>query len=433
MWRQLKRDVQLWTRGKGLVDRRGRELIRAWGAGMGGLWVGCLVLSAGRRPRVFSSLAAACSCAHAANVPTQRVLLAFMIIFGIITFNHDRRQVWADWSYVPRHSRSWQLALGRNSARATVVCCRPLEKCAQAARAFVADCRHAVRLNAHTLTGLEPYVFLIELPAVVLPFALEIIRPFIELPTWSFWVIFTEMVLSMRLLHEGTVVGPLKRLVRVVDEAAPNMFALVVVLMPISMLTSLMHSQLFGLFDEGFADFKVALSRVINMLTAPPPQENTEGANIQAQQSGAELLFYWSTVVIRLCFGSFIVAILVGAFNKVVQQEESERTHRTRDRSLPVGYRDVGRQRGHICQQLGVFARYFLVASIHGKPATSLLRELEEAVAVAEHGDDSGAVHLEQIMIGHDELVVYVGRESTKLLLHAYGARRLHYEEALDA
>ena len=82
-------------------------------------------------------------------------------------------------------------------------------------------------------------------------------------------------------------------------------------------LTSLMHSQLFGLFDEGFADPLVALSRVVNMLTAPPPQANSEGEIAESQRSGSMLLFYWSTLSIRLCFGSFIVAILVGALNKV--------------------------------------------------------------------------------------------------------------------
>ena len=46
-----------------------------------------------------------------------------------------------------------------------------------------------------------------------------------------------------------------------------------------------------------------------------------KGEKIQSQEKGAELLFYWSTFVIRLCFGSFIVAILVGAFNKVVASE----------------------------------------------------------------------------------------------------------------
>ena len=35
------------------------------------------------------------------------------------------------------------------------------------------------------------------------------------------------------------------------------------------------------------------------MLTAPPPQDNTEGTTFEAQRNGSELLFFWSTCVIR--------------------------------------------------------------------------------------------------------------------------------------
>ena len=43
--------------------------------------------------------------------------------------------------------------------------------------------------------------------------------------------------------------------VRVIDEATPNMLALFVVLVPLSLLTSLVHSQLFGLFNEDVGAF----------------------------------------------------------------------------------------------------------------------------------------------------------------------------------
>ena len=109
-------------------------------------------------------------------------------------------------------------------------------------------------------------------------------RPFIALPLWTFWVAFTEMLISIRLLHEATLVPALKRVVLVLDTATPKMVALVVVLAPLTALTSLMHSQLLGLVDDGFADPYVSLTRVVNMLTAPPPQENTEGHIMRSQQ-----------------------------------------------------------------------------------------------------------------------------------------------------
>lgn len=106
---------------------------------------------------------------------------------------------------------------------------------------------------------------------------------------WTFWVVFTEMLLSIRLLHEGTLVPALRRIVAVLDEATPNIIALIFVLAPLTFLTSLMHSQLFGLFDDGFSDPFVSLTRIINMLTAPPPQANTEGQIFESQEGGAEV------------------------------------------------------------------------------------------------------------------------------------------------
>ena len=163
----------------------------------------------------------------------------------------------------------------------------------------------------------SPYAVFIQIPSIVLPLLFEVVRPWLALHVWTFWIVFTEMLISIRLLHEGTIIRPLKRLVDVLDAATPNMIALVVVLAPLTILTSLMHSQLLGLVDEGFSNPAIALTRIVNMLTAPPPQENTEGDMLRSQHNGAQLLFYWSTIIIRLCFGSFIVAILVSAFNKV--------------------------------------------------------------------------------------------------------------------
>ena len=99
------------------------------------------------------------------------------------------------------------------------------------------------------------------------------------------------MLLSIRLLHEGTLMPALRRIVSVLDEATPNILALILVLAPLTALTSLMHSQLFGLFDEGFSDPFVSLTRIINMLTAPPPQANTEGKIFDEYPDLAEYRF----------------------------------------------------------------------------------------------------------------------------------------------
>ena len=277
---------------------------------------------------------------------------------------------------------------------------------------------------------------IIEAPSILLPLLIELLRPFIELPAWTFLVALTEMLLAIRLVVEGcTLAPPLKRLVSVIDLAMPNMLALIFVLAPLSMLTSLMHSQLFGLFDDGWADRTVSLSRVVNMLTAPPSQENTEGRQKEAQPGGSELLFYWSTFVIRLCFGSFIVAILVGAFNKVVVNEQERALDRQRDASLPPGYEpppDLSSSRS-TCARLTAFANYFFTARLYGSTGPRLTRSIEAQIALTELADPTGATTEEQIMLSEEELTEVVGGGPARQLLLRYGARQLSDEEALGA
>ena len=365
------------------------------------------------------------------------------------------------------------------------------------------------------------YVTLIEIPSVLLPMLFEVMLPFLQLPTWTFWIAFSEMVLSIRLLHEGTLAPALKRLVAVFDEATPNMIALVVVLIPLTALTSLMHSQLFGLFDDGFSDPFVSLSRVVNMLTAPPPAANTEGEKIESQEGGAEvrlqtklkpslpgrplpalplksdqtrpnrpapplpsflcpslsphnglcfasltgqLLFYWSTVVIRLCFGSFIVAILVGAFNKViasywpfmtfhatfhrlpltfhrfprsfdqvVASEAAVAADAQRDASLPPGYVDASERTS--CGQFGVFCNFFATARLYGSYEPRLLQALETQIRLTELADASGGAKSAQLMVNAAELAELVGTNPAIQLLRSYGAAPASQatDKALDA
>eukprot|EP00966_Prymnesium_polylepis_P302069 6978861-Prymnesium_polylepis.1 len=98
----------------------------------------------------------------------------------------------------------------------------------------------------------QPYTYLVELPSVAVPLLLEFARPNLELPQWTFWITCTKMLLSVRLVQEGSIGSRgLRRLVKVLATAAPNLIALVVVVVPLSVLRAVMHSQLFGLFDDG--------------------------------------------------------------------------------------------------------------------------------------------------------------------------------------
>ena len=170
----------------------------------------------------------------------------------------------------------------------------------------------------------------------------------------------------------------------------------------------------------GFSDAFVSLSRIVNMLTAPPPQANTEGAVFQSQESGAELLFYWSTFVIRLCFGSFIVAILVGAFNKVVANEAEHQREAIRDASLPPGYVDTAPADG--CHTLATFTDFFFTARLYGSYEPRLVAALETQIALTELEDTTGAAKGKQLMVNASDLAEMVGDQPALLLLESHGA-----------
>ena len=48
----------------------------------------------------------------------------------------------------------------------------------------------------------NPYKAFVETPSVLMPLLVEVMRPFMELPSWTFYVALTEMVLSLRLVGD---------------------------------------------------------------------------------------------------------------------------------------------------------------------------------------------------------------------------------------
>ena len=138
-------------------------------------------------------------------------------------------------------------------------------------------------------------------------------------------------------------------------------------------------------------------------------------------QAGAELLFYWSTFVIRLCFGSFIVAILVSAFNRVVEAEAEAKQTLKRDASLPPQFVDASQQSS--CERAWQFFDFLLTARLYGSYETRLERALETQIALTECEDETGTAKRVQLMLPETELAEVVGARPAALLIRALGAR----------
>uniref|UniRef100_A0A7S3ET47 Uncharacterized protein n=1 Tax=Haptolina ericina TaxID=156174 RepID=A0A7S3ET47_9EUKA len=173
--------------------------------------------------------------------------------------------------------------------------------------------------------------------------------------------------------------------------------------------------------DQGFSDYTIAITRVVRMLTAPPPASDSEGPKARAAGMGTELMYYWSTLVVRLCFGSFIVAILVGAFNKVMASEASEKADTERDSSLPDGFVDASDR--STSSRTNFILGYLLIGKVPGGvTAAGVCKVLMEEVAVVEAcNPEMGS---KQVMIEGGKLSDLFGEEPARQLLRAYGAAR---------
>lgn len=234
------------------------------------------------------------------------------------------------------------------------------------------------------------------MPSTVLPVSLEFCRPLLPLPTWTFYCAVCQMLMVARLFQDAaTIMPPFRFLVDVIKEAAPNMLVYVLSLAPISVLTALMQGELFGIFDEGYADPSIALTRVVRLLTVPPPTNVVETANYAATPRASHLLYYWSTFVLRLAFGSFIVAILVGAFNKVTAREAADKKAHAAFLALPPGYSDASEHQQTFATSVTNVVTFTLTSHAYGASGSALLAVLEgvrERAALlertdAQHGD----------------------------------------------
>ena len=290
------------------------------------------------------------------SIPWELASLRLALLVALVmTFMHDRRMQRAD---AVRESMQSQ----------------------RAKHAAVQDDNGELRLRG------KGYVLCIELPSTFGPLALEVMRYVLDLPAWHMLVALVEMLLSVRLFHDAAaVVPPMRRLVLVFSEALPNILAYIVSLAPLAVLTAVMHNQLFGLFDDGFADVSTAITRVVRYLTAPPPATRVEPEAFQAIGLSDGLLYYWSTFTFRLAFGAFIVAILVGAFNRVIELEKVHNERVARDMSLPPRYvdRSLGGASGALMHTYW-FGMSIFTREVYGASLLELIRVLGKEVYARE-------------------------------------------------
>ena len=359
-----------------------------------------------------------------ASKSVTSIIAGLLIVSGLYVVAHSMREFWDLLRQEQARTRMDSEMARAPAAAAPVI---SWNMCETLKRTFITAIHRGV-------FRCSKYSVIIEIPSVFGPLLLEILRPHMLLSQWTFLVSIAEMVMTIRLLQEGRVIPALRLVIRTIESALKDIIALLIVLVPTTILTAVMHSQIFGLFDEGFADPWVALTRVVRMLTAPPPKETIEGVDGQSAPVGAEVMYYWGTIVIRLCFGSFVVAILVSAFNKVSSALNQEESTRERRMELPNQYsQSLSFQRSWkvAIDAIGYVTAFPAFTTLHGTPVPRLIKEFKDKIDSVELEDEESKE--KEIFVTADELEEIVGSETTELLLDRYGVVRLKGGEAMAA
>ena len=157
--------------------------------------------------------------------------------------------------------------------------------------------------NVESIRGyvLNPFMLIVEIPSIVLPPLIELLKREIDISEYTIFVTLLELLLVIRLFEEGEIVPPLRLFVSVLNHAGSMLLKFVVVLFPMIFITAAAQSQLFGPFDDGYADYATSVSRIVRVLTAPP---STEGPIFEHTNLGAQLMYYWRAQHAQSALGS---------------------------------------------------------------------------------------------------------------------------------
>jgi len=157
--------------------------------------------------------------------------------------------------------------------------------------------------NVESVRGyvLNPFMLMVEIPTIVLPPLIELLKREIDISEYTIFVTLLELLLVIRLFEEGEIVPPLRLFVSVLNHAGSMLLKFVVVLFPMIFITAAAQSQLFGPFDDGYADYATSVSRIVRVLTAPP---STEGPIFEHTNLGAQLMYYWRAQHAQSALGS---------------------------------------------------------------------------------------------------------------------------------
>mmetsp|Transcript_58099 Transcript_58099/g.115184 ORF Transcript_58099/g.115184 Transcript_58099/m.115184 type:complete len:631 (+) Transcript_58099:126-2018(+) len=172
----------------------------------------------------------------------------------------------------------------------------------------------------------------------VSPVVAELTTAGLTLSQWTMWISINEAAMGLRCFVEGQhmMVG-LKIVVLTVKTALYSLGTLISLTFFMSVIIGHIFGQLFGVVDHNLDPWTWGLARCMVQLVVPADLEHS---HMVQDQTAALLFYYLCLFMFRLAFGSFVVAVLVAAFNKARGEIDQYEKHKT---SCEAGFERRGR------------------------------------------------------------------------------------------
>jgi len=219
------------------------------------------------------------------------------------------------------------------------------------------------------------------------------------------------VIMSLRFFIELQVLSPFRMVIAPVLYAMTQLGSVVVIVALMGLILAMLYGQLFGVFDSTLHLSTTGFAKIIKLLTSPPEMD---ADHMRQSLAGEVLLYYWATFIMRLVLGSFMVAVLVGAFNTVRGRIATEKTMR---RALPADY--VYRQKEGCRLELADALWYALTGRVNGAFLPLMYRKLKRlaSTGTAVQCVAGRATH----EFSQAQLAEYFGARSANFIVDRYG------------
>jgi len=184
------------------------------------------------------------------------------------------------------------------------------------------------------LKGGLPFLLCVELPSLVLPMLLEIIKHTGALTVIDFnlLVSVTLSVMMARFFQEGQVIPAFRLLVMTTFQAADELWHFSVIMVVILFIATEMHVTIFGVYSSAYETYGEAMLHQFNFFSMGG-EFSTEG-EYQNSPYGYLFLYLFGQLVLFLVLSQFFIAILVSAWDDATHLKEKVKE----DAYMPPGF-----------------------------------------------------------------------------------------------